>query len=440
MNICMVVYDMQKFGGLEEYAVNLAIALRNQRHRVSFLSAEWVEPENQYVRRLKESDIPLAQPPGWISRLASDWETKEKVLRGVLRLACPLTFFLAAVMLLTGKRPFTRARTSAHNWLRGHIMKSLIGPDRRQSLARCLLKWWRLRWRPDLLHIHGYTTNLLFVVDWASGKMPVVYEEHQTPDPKFDWWTGFQKTVNKAAVVIAVSERSAQGLREVCGVTRPIAVIGPLLPDPFESDGRDTAVSEHSEKSIEITTIARLYVTKGLPYLLQAAAQLKSRYSHANFRVYGDGELRQELLEQARLLGLDGGKIFVGPFTTRKELSQIMSGTDIFVMPSLLEGQPVGLVEAMAYGCPIVATAVGGIPELIDDGNNGLLCRPENPEDLAAKISTLIETPALRQKLGREARASYMRGAFHPKAVSSRLISVYTGVLEQARGSARIPG
>ena len=77
------------------------------------------------------------------------------------------------------------------------------------------LNWWKFWWKPDLIHIHGYTSDLLFVIDWAySKKIPVVYEEHQTPDAQFDWWQDFKKSINKASVVVAVSEISAKALRE----------------------------------------------------------------------------------------------------------------------------------------------------------------------------------------------------------------------------------
>lgn len=431
MKICMIAYDIQRFGGLEEYAVNLATALQEQGHETSFLSAAWVEPGNQYRLRLKERGIPLVQPPKWISMLASDWETKERVLRIILRFAGPLIFFLGAVLSLLKRQSFAKSVTSAHNRLRGYLTKRLIGHDRREALARFLLQWWKVRWRPDLLHVHGYTTSLLFVIEWAHQRVPVVYVEHQTPDPKFNWWNGFQRTINKAAFVIAVSEKSAQGLREVCGVTRPIAVIGPLLPDPFASGWTKSNAPNHNDKRISLTTIARLYVTKGLHYLLQTAVLVKAAHPNAEFRVYGGGELRKDLLAEASRLGLDGERIFVGTFATRADLSRIMLETDIFVMPSILEGQPLGLVEAMAYGCPIVATAVGGIPELIDDGINGLLCPAADPEALARKIIALIDDAGLRQRLGIAARESYVRGAFHPQAIISRLLSVYTAAIEE---------
>lgn len=429
----MISYDMQDFGGLEEYAVNLAIGLRQQGHDVSYLSADWVGSDNQYSRRLKASGIPLVQPPEWISKPVSDWETKERILRGVMRLFSPLTLLMGFGVAVLKHRSIKRAWTSAHNWLKGRLMDSIIGRDYRSFTGRILLDLWNFCWHPDILHIQGYTTTLLFVIDWAHSRgIPVAYEEHQTPDPQFNWWRGFENTINKADRVIAVSEKSAQGLRDVCKVTRPIVVRDPLLPDPFAS-GWIKNDSRPDNKPFTITTVARLYVTKGLTFLLDTAALVRRTHPNAEFKVYGEGELRGELLAKAENLGLDGKSIFVGAFTDREELNRIMANTDIFLLSSILEGQPLVIVEAMAYGCPIVSTAVGGIPELITDQVNGLLCPPANPECLADKIKTLIDDPALRQRLGNAARSFYEKSPFKAEAAANHFISVYNEVFEERK-------
>jgi glycosyltransferase involved in cell wall biosynthesis len=430
----MVLYDPQEFGGLEEYATTLAVGLQQRGHQVSVLSTTWAPPDNQYLRRLRQNGVMLIQVPKWLSRPASHWPTKEKILAALLWLANPLIYLLAGGLFLLRRCSWRQALTSAHGWLRGQLLSRLIGPDRYKPLARLLLNWWRWRWRPDLLHIQGYTRNLLFAIDWAHAKkMPVVYEEHQTPDAQFDWWRGFQHSINKAAVVVAVSEKSAQALRTVCGVTQPIIVRSPLLPDPVTSGWHKNGRPRQGDEPVRLTTVARLSVAKGLTYLFEAIAQVKATHPSAQFKVYGDGPLRQELLAYAGQLGLDGNAILVGPFTTREELSHIMAQTDIFVMSSILEGQPLGVVEAMAYGCPIVTTSVGGIPELIKDGVNGLLCMPGDPACLAQKIRALIEDPALRTRLGHAARHSYEQGPFQPAAVCDHFISIYQHVLRQER-------
>jgi glycosyltransferase involved in cell wall biosynthesis len=170
---------------------------------------------------------------------------------------------------------------------------------------------------------------------------------------------------------------------------------------------------------------------KGIEYLLEAAARIKGVYPDVDFKVYGTGELFAQLVLQARQLRLNDEEIFVGAFSDRNQLAEIMAETDIFLLSSVLEGQPVVLMEAMAYGLPIVATAVGGIPELIQNGVNGLLCNPADSEDLARKLMMLIEDPALRTKLGASARLSYEKGSFQPQAVTCRFISIYEGALSE---------
>lgn len=431
MRICMVLYEPLESGGLEEYAATLAIGLQQRGQQVSVLSTTWTPPDNQYMRRLRENKVTVVQLPKWLSRPASHWPTKEGILSASMWLASPLVYLLAVGLLLRRRCSWKQAITSAHGWLRGQLLSLVIGPDRREPLGRILLNWWRLRWHPDLLHIQGYTRTLLFAIEWAHAQnIPVVYEEHQTPDTQFDWWQDFQQTINKATMVVAVSEKSAQALQDVCGVTRPIAVRSPLLADPVVVGWRKNGRVPQSDEPMRITTVARLSVAKGLTYMLETIAMVKATHPATQFRVYGDGELRQELLDYAGQLGLDGEAIFVGSFTSREELDRIMAETDIFVMSSILEGKPLGVVEAMAYGCPIVATAVGGVPELIEDGVNGLLCGPKDPACLAQKIRELIADPELRTKLGQAARQSYQQGPFQPVSVCDHFISIYREAIQ----------
>jgi glycosyltransferase involved in cell wall biosynthesis len=426
----MIVNNMNEFGGLEEFAKNLAVGIQRQGHTVSMISTVWVPQDNQYLRSLQENNIVVAQLPKWLSNITSDWQTKEKILVYAMWLSTPLVYVLSAMLFLYKRRPWGPSIISARNWLRSQWMSRIIGPDRRKPFALLLLNWWRFHWHPDLIHIQGYTSDLLYVIDWASSKrVPVVYEEHQTPDAQFDWWQDFKKTINKASVIVAVSQKSAEALREVCGVTQPIEVAYYMVPDPIESGWVEKDCSEESDGSIQVTTSARLYITKGLTYLLEAIAQLRSSHPEAQFKVYGDGPLREELLAYAHKLGLDGENIFVGAYTSREQLSRIMAQTDIFVMSSILEGLPIALLEALSYGQAVVVTPVGGIPEAIQDGVNGLMCQPRDPVDLAQKIKTLIDDPDLRLRLGRAARKSYEEGPYHPTSVSNRYISIYHQVL-----------
>jgi len=431
MKVMMVLYDVQDFGGLEEYAVTLAESLQQLGHEVSVLSTAWASCENQYLKRLICADIRLLQPPRWLSLPASDWQTKEAILSRLMVVASPAVVMLAFGKLMVGGRSWRQAIRSARNWMQGQLMRGVIGPDRRVWLTKILLHWWRWRWRPDVLHLHGYTTNLLFLIDWGfKHAVPVVYEEHQTPDAQFDWWSHFGETINKASIVVAVSENSAHALRFVCGVTRPIVVRTSNIADPVAAGWRVPARTNAQNETLKVATVARLYVTKGLTYLLEAMPQVLARHPNVTFCIYGDGPLRAELMARAVHLGLDARAIFAGTFT-RDRLSDRMSETDIFVLPSILEGQPLAIVEAMAHGRPIVATTVGGVPELLTDGVNALLCPPAHPECLASKINQLLDDPGLRERLGQAARASYERGPFQPDAVARQLVDIYAKALQK---------
>lgn len=436
MKICMILYDPQDFGGLEEYAVTLAIGLQERGQQVSVLSTNWVSAENQYVSRLRENNIRVVQAPKWLSLAASHGPTKQRIVNILLWLFLPLILCLAFGLFVLRRKTWRQSLISAHGWLRGQLFTRFFAQDRYKPLTRLLLNWWSFRWHPDLLHIQGYTSNLLFVIDWADqNHIPVVYEEHQTPDAQFEWWKEFKHSINKAKIVVAVSEKSAEALKTVCGVTRPVVVRNPLLPDPMLTGWKKDKRQPDQPGRFTMTTVARLFVTKGLRYLVSAIPLVKEKYPNVEFKVYGDGPLRHELLDYAGQLDLDGEAIFVGPFTSREELSRIMANTDIFVMSSILEGQPLGVVEAMAYGCPIVTTSVGGIPELIKNNVNGLLCEPADPECLARQICKLLDDPELRDRLGSAARRSYEQGPYQPAAVCEHFISIYKDVLDKANYS-----
>lgn len=431
MKIGMVFYDMQEFGGLEEYASALAIALSEQGHEVQVFSCAWTPADNQYLARLRQHRISVVQPPKWVSLPASDWDTKERLIARLLWLLTPVVYLLGLFATLLRKKPWRGALTSARNWLQGQLGR-LISPDRRQPITRFLLSLWTRLWQPDVLHLQGYTTNLLYVIEWAHRKrIPVVYEEHQTPDPMFNWWRNFEHTINKASLVVAVSQKSAQALREVCRVHRPIRVRSPLMTDPRQAHPDAALHPRRESDTFNVVTIARLYETKGLNFLLDAVVLVHRRHPYVRFKVYGDGPLREELMGYAAKLGLDGNSIFMGAFE-HDQLPRILAQADLFVLSSILEGQPLALVEAMACGCPVVATAVGGIPEIVQDGVNGFLCPPADPACLAERICRLIEDEALRRGFAQAARRTYEQGPFQPEAVARELIKIYQEAVELA--------
>ena len=153
-------------------------------------------------------------------------------------------------------------------------------------------------------------------------------------------------------------------------------------------------------QSVVVGFVGRLTEQKGVTYFLQAASAISQKRNDCRFIIVGDGELRDELQEYAKNLNLEN-IVFAG---YQRDVPAYLAMFDIFVLPSLWEGLPVALVEAMAAGKPVVATAVSGTPEVVTDGETGFLVEPKNADQLAERITRLIEDPSLRDRMGRAAR------------------------------------
>jgi glycogen synthase len=165
----MVLNNLGQFGGLQEFATNLAIGVQKQGHQVSVFSASWDPSDNQYIQALRQNHVSFIQLPKWVSVPAEEWPLKEKVQTFTMWLFTPLAYLLAVFVSLFRKRPYSQSLTSARNWLR-YLLISQFQPSSRQPFIRLFLNWWKLRWRPNLLHIHRYTSVLLLFVNGRRQK------------------------------------------------------------------------------------------------------------------------------------------------------------------------------------------------------------------------------------------------------------------------------
>src|SRR5439155_25364129 len=139
----------------------------------------------------------------------------------------------------------------------------------------------------------------------------------------------------------------------------------------------------------------RLADQKGIPYLLEAMAALSDRFPQLTLLLAGDGPSKESLARRAAELGIEERVRFLG---VRLDMPQLFQVFDLMVLPSVWDGLPMVLLEAMAAGCPIVATAVGGVPMAIRHEVSGLLVEPRNPKQLADAIATLLSNDALRRR------------------------------------------
>lgn len=144
----------------------------------------------------------------------------------------------------------------------------------------------------------------------------------------------------------------------------------------------------------EVITVARLVPVKGLSYLIRAMTHIKD----GTLVVIGDGPEKTKLESLSENLGLSDRVSFTGWISNRSRLSQYLKRATVFVLSSLSEGTPQAIIEAMSYGLPIVATNVGGIPEIVVDGVNGFLVPPRNEQALAEAIEKALSDTNLQRR------------------------------------------
>ena len=153
-----------------------------------------------------------------------------------------------------------------------------------------------------------------------------------------------------------------------------------------------------------IGAIANFYPPKGLKYLIEAAEHFKNR-DDVVFIVIGDGQERKNLELRIKNYGLENKVLLLGQIP---DAYRFLPAFDIFVLPSVKEGFPWVVIEAMAAKLPIIATEVGAVPEIIEDGKNGFMVEPARPEKIAEKIQDLLNDDRLRQEFGIQAHQTVL--------------------------------
>jgi glycosyltransferase involved in cell wall biosynthesis len=166
----------------------------------------------------------------------------------------------------------------------------------------------------------------------------------------------------------------------------------------FRSSGRVNASSV-----VTLGFVKRLEAHYGPEHLIRAMGLIAAKYPQTKLLMAGSGEMRGQLEALTRQLDLTRNISFLGTIEHRL-IPEFLTNVDIFVMPSIWEGLGVAAIEAEAMEIPVVASRVGGVPEVVLDGESGILVEPGDSEQLAQAILTLIENPALRRQMGKRGR------------------------------------
>jgi glycosyltransferase involved in cell wall biosynthesis len=316
---------------------------------------------------------------------------------------------------------------------------TLLDEGRSSSLrlVRLLAQFFRDH-RIEILHTHKYKDGVLGAIAARLARVPyVVRTVHGSAEPMVGWNRIKERVYHRldamivrrvVDLVIAVSSRMAETLRESgCRPTMVTYIHNGVDPERVQATRTREDVRRElgiDQRALFIGTAGRLDPVKGHIGLLRAAKTILQADPHARFAVIGDGPLGKQLMTQATELHVDQAFHFIGP---RADVFDLMAAMDIFVLPSLNEGIPMALLEAMTLARPAVAAAVGGIPEVIQDRCNGLLVPAGDDVALAEACIELSRDAQLAQALGREARRTVLERFTHERSGAALLMN-YRGL------------
>lgn len=287
---------------------------------------------------------------------------------------------------------------------------------------------------PDILHTHLYHPNYYGrLAALGLGLKGVVASVHNVYTRRkfhrrlwnflLSWATDF---------VVAVSPEVWQDVRRYDAV--PLSRLL-LLPNGVSLQALEVPQSREEAKEILgvsgfcLGTVGRLEEQKGHAYLLDALPPILEEVPDTTVLLAGEGRLRQSLEKQARDLGLADRVRFLG---LRRDVPLVYRALDVFVLPSLWEGLPLALLEAMGAGLPVVATRVGGVKTVIQDGVNGRLVPAGAPPPLAAAIVELAREPRRRTGMGQAARKT-VEEHYSREAMLMKLAAFYLELYERGR-------
>jgi glycosyltransferase involved in cell wall biosynthesis len=299
----------------------------------------------------------------------------------------------------------------------------------------------------DLIHTHGYKADLYGYLAARGEAKPIVATCHN--------WVGGtaalgiynrldRMALRKFNGVAAVSNAVAAQLRDARIAENKIHTIANGI-DIEKFCGAEPAWfgSSPDAKQKTVGIVARLDLQKGFEYLLQAIAGLTSTHPDLRLVIVGEGPDQGAIQSMADRLNLIPRIVFAGQ---RGDMANVYAGFHIFVLPSLNEGLPMTVLEAMASSRPVIASKVGAIPTVVRDGETGLLVDPKDVVGLRAALDRLLSDPALSSRLATQGH-DWVRQHFTSDAMAENYLRMYESVLgitrnrftdETARNMARV--
>lgn len=283
-----------------------------------------------------------------------------------------------------------------------------------------------------IIHSHGYKSNLysFFSSRGISTRLVATCHNWLGDDMKMKGYAmldrfmlrRFDKVVSVSHDVAKKAIESGISHKKVHIVENGIAMDRFTSHEPQKNIRKDFGIPE---ARIIIGTVGRLSEEKGHRVLFNAAAQILNKYPQAVFLIVGDGPLRKDLEKEFSSSSI----IFTG---FRRDLPEIYRHMDIFVLPSLTEGLPMVILEAMASKIPIIATRVGAIPTIINDKQTGLLVNPGDEVELKAALLSALENRDSIKKMAEKAYYT-VRDNYSSRTMAIEYMNLYSQIVDDCK-------
>jgi glycosyltransferase involved in cell wall biosynthesis len=288
---------------------------------------------------------------------------------------------------------------------RGVEVKVLNLPSSKNPAG--IYKLYRLlkRHKFDLIHTHAYSAGTIGRISAFLAGVPVIISHNHSVYGYYNKYYHFVEWLLSYITdrIICVSEEVKRFTNNTQGINlKKLLII-------YNGIENICAVTESRSSSLKkefgipinhsvVGTISHMEEHKGIKYLIKSASLLLQTRNDIRFLIIGEGSLKGVLKKLCVNLKIEKKVIFAGE---RIDILELLSIIDIFVLPSLREGLGLAILEAMGCGKPVIATNVGGIPEVIKNRENGILVSPKNPEALYRAMNELLDDGEKREKMGR---------------------------------------
>src|SRR6202171_1560234 len=388
--------------GSDATLVTYASPLQKAGNQVSVLLMYLHAEEDQYYQRLLEAGVPVS----WIaSNLAHTSMGAGRKLAYKIFNTFP------------GSQRFIRQRT----------LRVVTGLARRHY-RRC--REFIESQNPDVIHVMTPDPSAMIMIQAGhEAGVPIIYQELGIPyhPPDFEsYYEQFTSVLPLCAEIAALSPKLIEHCREKLPDSRALSTL-PIMSDEF-ANGRKP--HQPAPGKITFGFAARMEELKGPMVLMEAFAVAHNQWETRCLNLAGDGSQRKKIAARAKALDVASRYRYHGVYTHPEDCRAFMESLDVFVMPSFTEGNTNSIVEAMACGKPIIASEVGGIPDMIGE-ESGILVPAGDKRALTEAILRLAQNEGLRKQMGVAAKERYQK-LFSPKAVVPLMLETYRRITNKS--------